>query len=152
MAKGLAIAFACAYGICWSVTAWSADHDTSLQLCLHGAESQPDGCVTDTCRVEACERAAAEANPKALLLIGYAHVYGKGVPQDFVKAYMYFEALALVSEALGEREQHELKDYTGRLKMELEERMTPDEISRAKTMASAWVDEHWNGSRLDETR
>lgn len=155
MPKGLAISLACLQGIFWlltGLTAWSADSDTSLQQCLHGAESQTDECANDSCRIEACKRAAQDAHPKAMLLIGYAHVYGKGVPQDYVKAYMYFEALSFISETLDEREQRELKEYTGRLKMELAERMAPGEVSQAKAMASDWLDEHWGDSRVDDAR
>ena len=124
------------------VTPLNAKQKNPLAVCLQDTVRQQDVCETDHCRMAACQRAAQERHAKAILLIGFAHVYGKGISKDYVKAYMYFQILYHVSDTLDERQRKESKQYSRRLMTELKERMAPGDISRAETLAKQWLQEN----------
>ena len=128
------------------LTSLSASEEKALALCMHGKFDQ-SVCKTTRCRMEACQSAAEKGHAKAILLIGMAHVYGKGASKDFVKAYMYFRVLHYVSDTLDKRQQLEAKKYSQRLMTELKERMTPVDISRANTLAREWINDNLNKTR-----
>ena len=119
----------------------SAQEENSLALCLHGVDEQSRVCEIE-CQMEACGRAAKEGHAKAILLFGMAHVYGKGVPQDYVTAYMYFQVLYKISDTFDENQRYEAKEYSQRLMEELRERMARDDVSRAESLARQWIDEN----------
>ena len=145
MQHHLSIRSLCALGLLWLAIGplpSSAEGTGPLARCLNDAPDEPDTCETASCRVEACRSAAEEGHAKAIVLIGMAHVYGKGVPEDHVTAYMYFRVLHEMSATLDEREQREARDYSEHLLSELGEGMSTDEISRAETLAREWMASH----------
>ena len=113
-----------------------------LARCLNDAPGEPDACETVNCRVEACRSAAENGHAKAVMLMGMAHVHGKGVPEDHVAAYLYFRVLHLMSDTLEERERREAREYSEKLLSDLGEGMSPDEISRAEALARGWMASH----------
>ena len=124
------------------ITPLRASEEKSLALCLRGKFNQSDVCETVRCRMEECQSAAQKGHAKAILLIGMAHVYGKGVSKNYVKAYMYFRVLHHVSDTLDKRQRHEAKEHSQRLMTELKERMTPGDISLGETLARKWINDN----------
>ena len=132
----------CALGLLWLAIGLfpsSAEGTGPLALCLNGAPDEPDACETESCRVEACKRAAERGHAKAIVLIGMAHLYGKGVPKDHVVAYTYFQVLQDMSNTLDEREREEAREYSERILSELRDGMSPDEVARAEALAREWM-------------
>ena len=132
----------CALGLLWLVVGLlplSAEGTSPLDLCLNGAPDEPDGCETWNCWVEACRSAAETGHERAIVLIGMAHVYGKGVPKDHVEAYMYFQVLQDMSDSLDEGDREEARKYSERVLSELRDGMSPDEVARAETLAREWM-------------
>ena len=129
-----------------ALTSLSASEENPLALCVHSKDGQYV-CETDRCRMQACQRAAEEGHAKAILLIGVAHVYGKGVSKDYVRAYMYFQVLHHVRDTPDKRQRHEGREYSQRLMNELKEGMAPGDISRAGTLAREWIDENLRKTR-----
>ena len=122
------------------VTAVGAD-ENALAACLRGKEDQID------VRMKACEGAAKLGYPKAILLIGMAHVYGKGATKDYVKAYMYFKVLHHISDTLEPRYQAETRKYSDDLIADLTDRMTSADVSRAEALARVWISDNLNKAR-----
>ena len=132
----------CALGLLWLATGsipLSAQGKGPLALCLNDAQGEPDACETENCRVEACKRAAEIGHAKAIVLIGMAHVHGRGVQKDHVKAYTYFRVLHRMSATLDEREREEAREYSERILSELRDHMSPEEVARAETLARQWM-------------
>ena len=142
MQHHLSIRSLCALGLLWLAIGLfpsSAGGTGPLDLCLNGAPDEPDGCETENCWVEACRSAAERGHERAIVLIGMAHVYGKGVPKDHVQAYMYFQVLQDMSDALDESEREEAREYSERILSELRDGMSPDEVARAEALAREWM-------------
>jgi TPR repeat protein len=73
-------------------------------------------------------RAAAQAHPIAMLHLGAMYAEGRGVPQDYVRAHMWF------SLAAAQGEQRAAKTLTEMA----ERRMTPAQIAEAQKLARDW--------------
>ena len=132
----------CALGLLWLAIVLfpsSAEGAGPLDLCLNGAPDEPDGCETWNCWVEACRSAAERGHEKAIVLIGTAYVYGKGVPKDHVEAYMYFQVFHDMSDALEESEREGARKYSERALSELRDGMSPQEVARAEAQAREWM-------------
>ena len=127
------------------VTSVSAE-ENPLASCLANKEDQLD------VRMKACEEAARLGHPKAILLIGMAHVYGKGVAKDYVQAHMYFEILRHVVDTLEPRHRAEARKYSEDLMVDLKKRMTSAEISRAEALAGAWINDNLKQGKGKEVR
>ena len=70
-------------------------------------------------------RAAAQAHPIAMLHLGAMYAEGRGVPQDYVRAHMWFS----LSAAQGEQK-------AAKTLIEMAERqMTPAQITEAQKLA-----------------
>ena len=145
MVESFAIRLACLFVLLlaamWLIPP-SVSGEDSLKLCLEGAESQSSTCETNECRVEVCRKAAQEGHAQAMMLMGYAHVYGKGVAQDNVQAYMYFKVINDISDTIDENHRRDAKQFSQRALAELGERMSQEDISRAEAMALEWIDEN----------
>ena len=72
-------------------------------------------------------RAAAQAHPIAMLQLGVMYAEGRGVPQDYVRAHMWF------SLATAHGEQGAVKTVEM-----AERRMTPAQINEAQKLARDW--------------
>ena len=135
----------CGLGLLWLAVGSSPSSAEGLgpfARCLNDGAGEPDACETVSCRVEACRRAAEDGHAKAVVLIGMAHVHGKGVQEDHVAAYMYFRVLDLMSATLDDRERREAREYSEELVSELGEGMSPDAISRGEALAREWMEDH----------
>jgi TPR repeat protein len=73
------------------------------------------------------QRAAEQGHPVAKLYLGVMYAEGRGVPQDYVRAHMWF------SLAVAQGEQRAITT----LKM-VERRMTPAQINEAQKLARDW--------------
>ena len=74
-------------------------------------------------------RAAEQAHPVAMLHLGVMYAEGRGVPQDYVRAHMWFS----LSAAQGEQK------AAGETLIEMaERRMTPAQINEAQKLARDW--------------
>ena len=80
------------------------------------------------------ETAASKWNAKAIFNIGELYASGKGVPQDYVLAYMWFTLAAFHYPAseIADRNNVAVKINEIALKM------IPEEIAEAKRMAREW--------------
>jgi len=80
------------------------------------------------------EMAANKGNAKAMFNIGELYSSGKGVPQDYVLAYMWFTLAAshYPASEIADRNNVAVKINEITLKM------IPEEIAEAKRMAREW--------------
>jgi uncharacterized protein len=72
-------------------------------------------------------RAAEQGHSVAKLYLGVMYAEGRGVPQDYVRAYMWFS----LSAAQGEQRAVKTLEIA-------ERRMTPAQISEAQKLARNW--------------
>jgi hypothetical protein len=77
-------------------------------------------------------RAADQGHSHAMLIVGGLYAIGRGAPKDNVKAYQYAYIVSSATKV------EEFRNGSRQLMGVLESRMTPDEISRARTEASRW--------------
>ena len=73
------------------------------------------------------QRAAEHGHAVAKLFLGVMYVEGRGVPQDYVRAHMWFS----LSAAQGEQRAVKTLEMA-------ERRMTPAQINEAKKLAHDW--------------
>ena len=72
-------------------------------------------------------RAAAQAHPIAMLHLGAMYAEGRGVPQDYVRAHMWFSLAAARGQQIAVKT------------LEMAERkMTPAQITEAQKLARDW--------------
>jgi hypothetical protein len=77
-------------------------------------------------------RAADQGHSHAMLIVGGLYAIGRGAPKDNVKAYQYAYIVSSATKV------EEFRNGSRQLMGVLEGRMTPDEVSRARTEASRW--------------
>jgi Sel1 repeat len=77
-------------------------------------------------------RAADQGHSHAMLIVGGLYAIGRGAPKDNIKAYQYAYIVSSATKV------EEFRNGSRQLMGVLEGRMTPDEISRARTEASRW--------------
>jgi len=81
-------------------------------------------------------RARAErGDADAQLLLGVLYAEGRGVPQDYVQAHVWYNLAA--SRRSGEDRQRSIRGREG-----AESRMTPDQIAEAQRLAREWDAAH----------
>lgn len=80
---------------------------------------------------ESFRKAAVQGNTKAQSALGTMYADGKGVPQDYVEAHMWFSIAA----ANGAKE-------GGKLRETVEKAMTPAKIAEAAQRAGEWMKAH----------
>jgi TPR repeat protein len=73
------------------------------------------------------QRAAEKGHPVAKLYLGVMYAEGRGVPQDYVRAYMWFS----LSAAQGEQRAVKTLGMA-------ERQMTPAQIAEAQRLARDW--------------
>jgi TPR repeat protein len=73
------------------------------------------------------QRAAEQGHPVAELYLGVMYAEGRGVPQDYVRAYMWFS----LSAVQGEQRAVKILEMAVR-------RMTPAQINEAQKPAHDW--------------
>jgi uncharacterized protein len=73
------------------------------------------------------QRAAEQGHPVAKLYLGVMYAEGRGVPQDYVRAHMWFS----LSAAQGEQRAVKTLEMA-------ERRMTPAQIDEARKLARDW--------------
>ena len=78
------------------------------------------------------QRAAEQRQTMAQCNLGMMYLYGQGVPQDDVKAYLYFNLAAA----------HGSRDARGRRDMMEAWRMTPSELKKAQRLSRDWEANH----------
>ncbi len=76
-------------------------------------------------------RAAEQGNASAQNNLGFMYDNGQGVPQDYIRAHMWFNLAAAQGNELG-RENREI----------VAKKMTPADISQAQLLAREWLEEH----------
>jgi len=76
--------------------------------------------------------AADQGDAKAQSSLGYMYVRGRGVPQDYVRAYMWFEIAAAQQE----------NKLTALNRDNIAEKMKPAQIVEAQDMAREWLAAH----------
>lgn len=74
---------------------------------------------------------AEQGNADASGFLGYLHLSGQGVPQDYVLAHMWFN----LASAQGDEDAVETRDAVA-------DQMTPDQIAEAQRLARAWWAAH----------
>ncbi len=84
-----------------------------------------------TDEMEECTKAAEQGEAPAQYLLGAMYRFGKGVPQDYAKAYMWLNLVA----AAGSEGALTLRDS-------VLENMTPEQIAEAQKLSSEWVEKH----------
>jgi len=72
-------------------------------------------------------KAAEQGNSFAQGKLGAAYEEGRGVPKDYVKAYMWL----ILAAAQGERGISRFRDH-------IAQKMTPEQVARAQEMARNW--------------
>ena len=72
------------------------------------------------------QKAAAQRHADAQYNLGYLYAYGRGVPQDYVRAYMWW-SLAAQSTSNAEESEESMRDKVAR-------RMTPAQIAEAQRL------------------
>jgi hypothetical protein len=77
-------------------------------------------------------RAADQGHSHAMLILGGLYAVGRGVQKDNVKAYQYAYIVGSATKV------EEFRNGSRQLMGVLEGKMTPDEVSRARTEASRW--------------
>jgi Sel1 repeat len=77
-------------------------------------------------------RAADQGHSHAMLIVGGLYAIGRGTQKDNVKAYQYAYIVSAATKV------EEFRNGSRQLMGVLESRMTPDEVSRARTEASRW--------------
>jgi Sel1 repeat len=77
-------------------------------------------------------RAANQGHSHAMLIVGGLYAIGRGVQKDNVKAYQYAYIVSSATKV------EEFRNGSRQLMGVLEGKMTPDEVSRARTEASRW--------------
>jgi hypothetical protein len=77
-------------------------------------------------------RAADQGHSHAMLILGGLYAIGRGVQKDNVKAYQYAYIVSSATKV------EEFRNGSRQLMGVLEGKMTPDEVSRARTEASRW--------------
>src|SRR5215471_17054493 len=77
-------------------------------------------------------RAADQGHSHAMLIVGGLYAIGRGVQKDNVKAYQYAYIVSSATKV------EEFRNGSRQLLGVLEGKMTPDEVSRARTDASRW--------------
>jgi hypothetical protein len=77
-------------------------------------------------------RAADQGHSHAMLILGGLYAVGRGVQKDNVKAYQYAYIVGSGTKV------EEFRNGSRQLMGVLEGKMTPDEVSRARTEASRW--------------
>jgi hypothetical protein len=77
-------------------------------------------------------RAADQGHSHAMLIVGGLYAIGRGVQKDNVKAYQYAYIVSSATKV------EEFRNGSRQLMGVLEGKMTPDEVSRARTEASRW--------------
>jgi hypothetical protein len=77
-------------------------------------------------------RAAEQGHSHAMLIVGGLYAIGRGVQKDNVKAYQYAYIVSSATKL------EEFRNGSRQLMGVLEGKMTPDEVSRARTEASRW--------------
>jgi len=80
---------------------------------------------------ELYRRAAEQGDAKAQFILGIFYGIGRGIPQDYVSARMWFTLAA----AQGHENAHKAHDIVAK-------RMTPDQIAEAQRMAREWTAKH----------
>ena len=75
--------------------------------------------------------AAEQGDAEAQLNLGHMYTVGRGVSEDALLAYMWFD----LSAAHGEKRAQESRDIAAK-------RMTPDQITKAQRMAREWMAKH----------
>lgn len=71
---------------------------------------------------------AETGDAESLMVLGYVHEVGRGVPQDFVLAHKWYNLAAAHGDQTG-----------AMLREELASKMTPDLILKAQRMAREWL-------------
>jgi len=77
-------------------------------------------------------RAADQGHSHAMLILGGLYAIGRGVQKDNVKAYQYAYIVSSATKV------EEFRNGSRQLMGVLEGKMTPNEVSRARTEASRW--------------
>lgn len=77
-------------------------------------------------------RAADQGHSHAMLILGGLYAIGRGVQKDNVKAYQYAYIVSSATKV------EEFRNGSRQLMGVLEGKMTPEEVSRARTEASRW--------------
>jgi hypothetical protein len=77
-------------------------------------------------------RAADQGHSHAMLILSGLYTIGRGVQKDYIKAYEYAYILSSATKV------EEFRNGSRQLMGLLETKMTPEEITRAKTEASNW--------------
>lgn len=77
-------------------------------------------------------RAADQGHSHAMLILGGLYAIGRGAPKDNVRAYQYAYIVGSGTKV------EEFRNGSRQLMGVLEGKMTPDEVSRARTEASRW--------------
>ena len=72
-------------------------------------------------------KAAEQGHPEAMLYLGVMYAEGRGVPQDYVRAHMWFS----LSAAKGEQKAVKTLEMA-------ERQMTPAQITEAQKLARDW--------------
>lgn len=122
---------ACAYGQTLRERAAKGDPEAQFNLAKM-YEAGRGGLKQDYTEAERWHRRAAEqGDPFAQASLGILLRFGKGVPQDNIQAYKWFEIAASRTTG-GERESiTELRDSTA-------SRLTPEQLAEARRLAREW--------------
>jgi TPR repeat protein len=78
-------------------------------------------------------KGAEQGNSLAQSTLGFLYQTGKGVPQDFVQAHMWYNLSASDSQFA-----HETDETSARMRDLVAAKMTPDQIAEAQRLAREW--------------
>ena len=77
-------------------------------------------------------KAAEQGDDRAQFELGWAYADGKGVPQDFIQAYVWFDLAA------AHDDETYAEDYGKDFRESLAEKMTPAQIAEAQRQVREW--------------
>ena len=77
-------------------------------------------------------KAAEQGDDEAQFELGWAYADGNNVPQDFIRAYMWF------SLAAAHEDDTYAEDYADGFRNSLAEKMTPAQLAEAKRLVREW--------------
>ena len=84
------------------------------------------------------QKAAAQRHADAQYSLGWLYAYGRGVPQDYVRAYMWWSLAAAHSKGKEEESEESMLDKVAR-------RMTPAQIAEAQRLSQRCQAQHYTG-------